>query len=131
MNMGFNQKYDGVGKVKNISASGKNETNARGFNQEYKNVEEVINLDVPKDEDDIASLCKMIESMSDIEFDVYMYRLSQDENVRAAFSQHNIPEFGGTTKATKKNILEYLKSGTGVISFVNTLLNLAKILLAK
>lgn len=129
--MGFNQKYDGVGKVKNIDTSGKSKTDMNGFDQEYKNVAEVINLNVQGDEKNVAQLCKLIESMSDIEFEAYLYRLSQDVNVSAIFSQKGFVEDGTDVKAIKKNILEYLKSGTAIVSFVNTLLNFAKILLGK
>lgn len=121
--MGFKQEYNNVDKVKNIDVMSENEI--MGFDQKYTNVKEIINLNVSDDE----KLYKLIELMNDNTFEKYIALLSLETSKGDINLSEDILGDGKDMVTTRRNILQYLSSGTAVVSFVTALLDIAKVII--
>lgn len=133
--MAFQQAFKKTHIVKNIDNSNVGGVNtAVGFQQEYEEVDEAININYAGEKNENAILlCKLLEKMNESQLEEFTGKIiskaSTNNELSSNYSSlwNQIKEKGNIKQA----VIEYIKSGTAVISLVNSLLSLAKIIVGK
>lgn len=133
--MAFQQTFKKTRIVKNIdnSNSGGGKI-AVGFQQEYEEVDEAININYAGEKNEnVILLCELVEKMNESQLEEFTGKIiskaSTNNELSGNYSSlwNQIKEKGNI----KQGVIEYIKSGTAVISLVNSLLSLAKIIVGK
>lgn len=133
--MGFQQTYKKVNEIKNIEASSSSEKNSgTGFLQYYEEVDRVVNIECAEEKNErVLLLCSLIEKMNESQTQEFVRQINSQVSSGDELSE-NYTSLWQRIKGKgniKQSIIEYVKSGTAVISLVNSLLSLAKIAIGK
>lgn len=130
--MAFQQKFKKTRVVKNIDSSTASEAKTSiGFQQEYEEADEVVNIRVGEKDEKVRLLCDLIEKMSESQIDEFSGKLMSKALTEEELSEDysSLLKRIKEKRNVKQGIIEYVKSGCAVISLVNALLSLAKIVI--
>ena len=130
--MAFQQKFKKTRVVKNIDSSTASAAKTSiGLQQEYEEADEVVNIRVGEKDEKVRLLCDLIEKMSESQIDEFSGKLMSKALTEEELSEDysSLLKRIKEKRNVKQGIIEYVKSGCAVISLVNALLSLAKIVI--